>query len=85
MRTDLEPTEIRTGLIAQEVESVLNLHNMPTLPVIGAKLASVDPGTFDEPGTAPEQLMTLSYERLVLFLLGAVKKLTERIAVLEDI
>ena len=81
LRTDND--EIRTGLIAQEVEATLASYSMPILPIIGSKMASVDPGSFDEPGTAPEDLMTLSYERLVPFLLGAVQRLTERNTQLE--
>lgn len=56
---------------------------MPTLPTVSSKMASVEPGTFDEPATAPEELMTLCYERLVPFLLGAVNRLTERVTELE--
>jgi len=81
LRTDND--EIRTGLIAQEVEATLTSYSMPTLPIIGSKMASVDPGSFEEPGTDPEELKTLAYDRLVPFLLGAVKRLTERVNQLE--
>ena len=57
---------------------------MPTLPILGSKLASVDPGTFEEPGTAPEELTTLAYDRFVPFVLGAVQQLTARLAQLEN-
>ena len=83
LRTDQEPTEIRTGLIAQEVDAALTAYSMPTLPVVCSRWASVDPGSFDEPGSAPEELMTVCYERLVPFLLGAVQRLTERVTQLE--
>lgn len=76
--------EIRTGLVAQTVEATLASYSMPILPVIRSKMASVDPGTFEEPGTTPEQLKTLAYDRLVPFLLGAVQRLTERVQHLES-
>ena len=75
---------IRTGLVAQSLEATLASYAMPILPVIGSKLASVDPGTFEEPGTTPEQLKTLAYDRLVPFLLGAVQRLTDRVQQLES-
>lgn len=71
--------DIRTGLIAQEVAAALTLYSMPTLPITGRKMASVDPGTCEEPGSEPEELLTLAYARLVPPLLGSVKALTERI------
>ena len=83
LRTDND--EIRTGLIAQEVEATLASYSIPILPVIGSKFASVDPGTFEEPGTAPEELKTHSYERLVPSLLGAVQRLTDRVQQLESL
>ena len=52
---------------------------MPIMPVIGSELASVDPGTFEEPGSQPEELKTLAYDRLVPFLLGAIQRLTDRV------
>jgi hypothetical protein len=58
---------------------------MPTLPIIGSKLASGDPGTFEEPGSQAEELKTLAYDRLVPFLLGAVQRLTDRVQQLESL
>lgn len=75
--------EIRTGLIAQYVEAMFNSRSMPLFQIIGSNMASVDPGTFGNPGTAPGELLSLCNERLVPVLLGAGKKLTERIDVLE--
>ena len=83
LRTDND--EIRTGLIAQEVEAALSQYSMPILPVVGSRWASVDPGTFEEPGSEPEDLKTLSYDRLVPFLLAGLKALTERVAQLENL
>ena len=77
LRTDLND-EIRTGLVAQEVQSALTAHSFLEKPVLGAKMASVD-------GESPaEELLSLSYERLVPMLLGAVKALTQRIEQLES-
>ena len=76
LRKDIN--EIRTGLIAQEVQAALTSHNFPETPVLDTKMASVD-------GESPaEELMSMRYERLVPMLLGAVKALTQRIEELES-
>ena len=77
LRTDTD--EIRSGLIAQSVKASLEQHSMPTNPVIGSKIASIDPGDLETPPSAPEELMALSYDRLVPMLLGAVKELTSQV------
>ena len=76
LRTDTN--KIRTGLVAQDVQAALQANSMPECPVINSKLANLD-GENDA-----EMLMTLSYERLVPMLLGAVKQLTTRITQLES-
>ena len=43
-------------------------------------MSSILPGTFPESGSPPEELMPLSYERLVPILVGGLKALTERVA-----
>ena len=70
--------EVRTGLVAQDVQSALQAHNLPETPVLDTKRARVDE---DSP---LEQLMAMRYERLVPMLLGAVKELTNRVAQLES-
>ena len=77
LRTDTD--EIRSGLIAQSVKASLEQHSIPTNPVIGSKIASIDPGDLETQPSAPEELMTLSYDRLVPMLLGAVKELTSQV------
>ena len=52
---------------------------MPEDPVIGSKIASIEPGV-----TETEELMSLSYERLVPMLLGAIQSLTARVQQLES-
>lgn len=47
-------------------------------------MASADPGSFNEPGSHPEELMTLPYGRLAPFLLAGLKALAERVAQLEQ-
>ena len=77
LRTDLND-EIRTGLVAQEVQAALTAHSFPDKPVLGTKMASVG-------GESPvEELLSLSYERLVPMLLGAVQELTKRPQLLES-
>ena len=68
--------EPRTGLIAQEVQTVLQNHNLPDTPVLDSKWALVD--------NQPQELVSMRYERLVPMLLGAVKELTNRVAQLES-
>ena len=70
--------EIRTGLVAQDVQAALTAHSLPETPVLDTKRARVDE---DSP---VEQLMAMRYERLVPMLLGAVKELTNRITQLES-
>ena len=70
--------EIRTGLIAQDVQASLQARNLPETPVLDTKRARVDE---DSP---TENLMAMRYERLVPMLLGAVKALTARVAELES-
>ena len=70
--------EVRTGLIAQEVQAQLTAHSLPLTPVLDTKMASVDQ---ESPA---EELMSMRYERLVPMLLGAVKALTQRIEELES-
>ena len=75
LRTDLN--EIRTGLIAQEVQAALTYHTPPETPAHDTDMASVE-------GDNPvETLMSLRYERLVPMLLGVIKGLTNRITQLE--
>ena len=82
LRTDTN--EIRTGLIAQSCNDALLNRSLPTSGVIGSEMHSVDPSpALGVPGSEPEEMMTLAYDRLVPFLLGAVQKLTERVAQLE--
>ena len=69
--------EVRTGLIAQEVQATLAAHSLPLTPVLDTKMASVDQ---ESPA---EELMSMRYERLVPMLLGAVKALTQRMEELE--
>ena len=77
LRTDTD--EIRSGLIAQSVKASLEQHSIPTNPIIGSKMGSVDPGDLETPPSPPEELMTLDYSRLVPLLLGSVKELTARL------
>ena len=70
--------EVRTGLIAQEVQAQLTAHSLPLTPVLDTKMASVDQ---ESPA---EELMSMRYERLVPMLLGAVKALTQMIEELES-
>ena len=70
--------EVRTGLIAQEVQAQLTAHSLPLTPVLDTKMASIDQ---ESPA---EELMSMRYERLVPMLLGAVKALTQRIEELES-
>ena len=70
--------EVRTGLIAQEVQATLAAHSLPLTPVLDTKMASIDQ---ESPA---EELMSMRYERLVPMLLGAVKALTQRIEELES-
>ena len=82
LRTDTD--EIRSGLIAQSVKASLEQHSIPTNPIIGSKMGSVDPGDLETPPSPPEELMSLSYDRLVPLLLGSVKELTKRVHQLEQ-
>ena len=50
--------EVRTGLVAQEVQAALQAHHLPETPVLDTKRARVDE---DSP---LEQLMAMRYERL---------------------
>ena len=52
LRTDTD--EIRSGLIAQDVKAALDDHSLPTNPIIGSKIASVDPGDLEHPPSVPE-------------------------------
>ena len=70
--------EVRTRLIAQEVQSALASHNLPSDQILDTKRASVDA---DSP---VESLLALRYERLVPHLLSAVQELTKRIEELES-
>ena len=70
--------EIRTGLVAQDVQAALTAHSLPETPVLDTKRARVDE---DSP---VESLMAMRYERLVPMLLGAVQELTNRITQLES-
>ena len=83
LRTDTD--EIRSGLIAQSVKASLEQHSIPTNPIIGSKIASVDPGDLENPASPPEELMALSYDRLVPLLWGSVKELTRRLRELESL
>ena len=74
--TVTEDNEIRTGLVAQEVQAVLDAHNLPDTPVLDTKWATVDDQL--------QELMSMRYERLVPMLRGAVKELTTRVAQLES-
>ena len=70
--------EVRTGLIAQEVQAALTAHSLPADQILDTKMASID-------GESPaEELLALRYERLVPHLLAAVKALTLRIEELES-
>ena len=75
LRTDMDD-QIRTGLIAQEVQATLQAHHLPDTPVLDTKWATVDDQL--------QELMSMRYERLVPMLLGAVKELTNRVAQLES-
>ena len=68
--------EVRAGLIAQEVQTALQNHNLPDTPVLDTKWATAD--------NQLQELMSMRYERLVPMLLGAVKELTRRIQELES-
>ena len=68
--------EVRTGLVAQEVQAALTAHSLPETPVLDTKMASVDGQN--------EELMAMRYERLVPMLLGAVQELTNRVTQLES-
>ena len=68
--------EVRTGLIAQEVQTALQNHNLPDTPVLDTKWASVE--------GEHQELMSMRYERLAPMLLGAVKELTRRLEELES-
>ena len=83
LRTDTN--EVRVGLLAQEVSAALTASSLPLEGIIGSKFGAIDPGTPEAPGNDPEvrELMSLSYERLVPFLLGAAQRLTERVQQLE--
>ena len=70
--------EIRTGLIAQDVQSALQAHYLPETPVLDTKRGRVDE---DSP---LEQLMAMRYERRAPMLLGAAKESTNRVAQLES-
>ena len=77
--------DIRSGLIAQSVKASLERHWIPTHPIIGSKMGSADPGDLETPPSPPEELMTLSYDRLVPLLLGSIKELTNRVQQLESL
>ena len=68
--------EVRTGLIAQEVQSDLTSHSFPTDQILDTKMTSVVGQS--------EELLALMYERFVPHLLAAVKALTLRIEELES-
>ena len=81
----IDTKEVGAGLIAQDVRTALAAHSFPDDGIIGCKFSraypSPGPGV---PGGEPEELMTLNYKRMVPLLLGAVQKLTERVAQLEQ-
>ena len=52
LRTDTD--EIRSGLIAQSVKASLEQHSIPTNPIIGSKMGSVDPGDLETQPSPPE-------------------------------
>ena len=75
LRTDAN--DIRTGLVAQDVQSALQASSLPDRPVIRSKITSVyGAGQY-------EFLTSLRYERLAPMLLGAVEELANRITQLE--
>ena len=79
IRTDPgEASAPRFGLIAQEVKQVCETLSIPTNPLISSKLSRVS-----EEGEL-EELLGLDYARLSVLLIGAVQKLTERVAQLEN-
>lgn len=61
------------GLLAQEVEQMCQHYSLPLSPLVSTKLGRV---TDDGP---LEELKALDYSRISVMLLGAVKRLTERI------
>ncbi len=84
LRSDTD--ELRCGLLAQEVQAALASRSLPEEGIIGTKFGAIDPGTPEAPGSDPEvrEVMSLSYDRLVPFLLGAVQQLTARVDQLEQ-
>ena len=81
----IDTDEVKCGMIAQDVKAALAAHSFPEDGIIGSKFSSVNPSPgLGVPGSEPEELMTLAYDRLVPFLLGAVQELTERVAQLEQ-
>ena len=79
VRTDPgEESVPRLGLIAQEVKQVCEAFAIPTTPLISNRLARVSEET------ELEELLGLDYARLNVLLLGAVQKLTARVAQLTE-
>ena len=75
VRTDPgEESVPRLRLIAQEVKQVCEAFAIPTTPLISNRLARVSEET------ELEELLGLDYARLNVLLLGAVQKLTKRVA-----
>ena len=81
----IDTDELRSGLIAQSVKASLEQHSIPTNPIIGSKTGSADPRDLQNAPSPPEELMTLSYERLVPLLRGSIKELTHRVQQLESL
>ena len=71
-------------MIAQDVKAALADHSFPDDGIIGSKFSSVNPSPgLGVPGSEPEELMTFEHSRLTPFLLGAVRKLSDRVSQLE--
>ena len=82
----IDTNEVKAGLIAQDVKAALADHSFPDDGIIGSKFSNVNPSPgLGVPGSEPEVLLTLEYSRLTPFILGAVQKLTERVAQLEQL
>ena len=79
IRTDQDDGGPRMGLLAQEVEQMCQQFSLPLSPLISGKLGRV---TDDGP---LEALKALDYSRLSVLLLGGLKRLTQRVAQLENL
>ena len=67
------------------MKTALATHSFPEDRMIGSNISSINQSpSLGVPGSEPEELMTLNYSRNVPLLLGAVQKLTERLAQLEN-